>query len=110
MHKFQLQNVQQTVSNPLSPAQDAILRSIQNDLDRTSENLEDECENLPNISDSCSKLNKLKELRIKSEHQYYQTKAIYFSKMNENSKIKKTVMILQARKIQLEIEKMRKEH
>ena len=48
----------------------------------------------------------LQEDLSKAETEYYRCKAAYFIKLTENIKIKRTVMLLESRKLQLEIEKL----
>lgn len=48
----------------------------------------------------------LQEELSKAEIEYYNAKSAYFAKLSENCKIKRNLMILQSRKMQLEIEKL----
>lgn len=52
---------------------------------------------------------KLQDDLAKAETEYYRVKAAYFTKLTENCKIKRTLMLLESRKLQLEIEKLTNE-
>ncbi|TMW54060.1 hypothetical protein DOY81_000846 [Sarcophaga bullata] len=69
-------------------------------------NIQDELDVLQNLM-PCSKVSRqLQEDLSKAETEYYRCKAAYFTKLTENIKVKRTVMLLESRKIQLEIEKL----
>ncbi|XP_020811412.1 uncharacterized protein LOC110186549 [Drosophila serrata] len=53
--------------------------------------------------------NRLQKDLIKAETEYLETKSIYFNKMNEIAELRRTVTMLEAKKTQLEIIKLRAE-
>ncbi|KAH8293537.1 hypothetical protein KR054_001364, partial [Drosophila jambulina] len=53
--------------------------------------------------------NRLQKDLIKAETEYLETKSIYFNKMNEIAELRRTVTMLEAKKTQLEIVKLRAE-
>jgi len=56
-----------------------------------------------------SDANRLQKDLIKAETEYLVVKSEYFTKMNEISELKRTVTLLEAKKTQLEIAKLRAE-
>ncbi|XP_017034269.1 uncharacterized protein Ibf2 [Drosophila kikkawai] len=61
------------------------------------------------VSPLPSESNRLQKDLIKAETEYLETKSIYFNKMNEIAELRRTVTMLEAKKTQLEIAKLRAE-
>lgn len=70
--------------------------------------IEKELDDLQNLMPCTEESAKLQDELCKVETEYYNKKAEYFEKLAENTKIKRTLMILKARKLQLEINNFRK--
>lgn len=82
-------------------------------IDIKSSTSNDDLDDLPDIKEELDDLMVprseesllLQEELCKAEIEYFNAKSAYFAKLSENCKIKRNLMILQSRKLQLEIEK-----
>ncbi|XP_075148543.1 insulator binding factor 2 [Haematobia irritans] len=67
---------------------------------------EEELDIIENTARQSKESLRLQQELCKAETEYYIAKSRYFSKLTENTKIKRALMVLQSRKLQLEIEKL----
>lgn len=102
---FELYNttVNSTKSSPLDVDDD-----IQEISDEDLVNIE-EVDVIQNLMPRSKESKQLQDELSEAEAEYYRYKAAYFAKLTENCKIKKTLMLLESRKLQLEIEKLSNE-
>lgn len=69
-------------------------------------NIEEELDLIQNLMPRSKESKQLQDELAKAEAEYYRCKAAYFTKLTENCKVKRTLMLLESRKLQLEIEKL----
>ncbi|KAM7361243.1 insulator binding factor 1 isoform 1-T2 [Cochliomyia hominivorax] len=72
-------------------------------------NIEEELDVIQNLMPRSKQSKQLHDELSKAETEYYRCKAAYFTKLTENCKIKRTLMLLESRKLQLEIERLTNE-
>lgn len=72
-------------------------------------NIEEELDVIQNLMPRSKESKQLQDELSKAETEYYRCKAAYFTKLTENCKVKRTLMLLESRKLQLEIEKLNNE-
>lgn len=83
---------------------------VDNDIEAVGDedliNIQDELDVIQNLMPRSKVSRELQEELSKAETEYFRCKAAYFRKLTENIKIKRTLMLLESRKLQLEIEKL----
>uniref|UniRef100_A0A1I8NSG9 MADF domain-containing protein n=1 Tax=Stomoxys calcitrans TaxID=35570 RepID=A0A1I8NSG9_STOCA len=65
---------------------------------------------MENVMPRSKESQRLQQELCKAETDYYISKARYFSKLTENTQIKRALMVLQSRKLQLEIDKLTRDN
>ncbi|XP_065360851.1 uncharacterized protein LOC135954584 [Calliphora vicina] len=71
--------------------------------------IEEELDVIQNLMPRSKESKQLLDELSKAETEYYRSKTAYFTKLTENCKIKRTLMLLESRKLQLEIERLTNE-
>ncbi|XP_023300471.2 FK506-binding protein 5-like [Lucilia cuprina] len=72
-------------------------------------NIEQELDVIQNLMPRSKESKQLQDELSKAETEYYRSKAAYFKKLSENCNVKRTLMLLESRKLQLEIERLTNE-
>ncbi|XP_037816136.1 uncharacterized protein LOC119606654 [Lucilia sericata] len=72
-------------------------------------NIEQELDVIQNLMPRSKESKQLQDELSKAEAEYYRSKAAYFKKLSENCNVKRTLMLLESRKLQLEIERLTNE-